>query len=401
MNFSLNGSDIEFLKVLQKKVENVLVLLRVQTLGCLARIRTPIPKEPRLTSMLVSDLIVLSLRQLHRNKRRYKGVVIGIGLGLAGLVTVLTMGDSVESDVGSNLELLGCATIVKATWDFDRSQRWHHGSYSQKDIDDLRRISGVAGATLVVWSWETEPIYETNKATDVRLLGVEPAFHWICNAPVSAGRPISVEDVTARKSVCVIGKNVRKKLFNGNVDPLGKRISLSGNQFRVVGIIGGIEDVTMPDTVIVPITVARSVFANMYHIRDVYVRTENWDVVETVRQEILSVLARNQPAYAEAMTVVYYPETLKTIKKDCAHSEIVFICVTWSDSLARGARHYQRYACCRPGKDNGNRAEKGGRRHGHHDNVTVSHGGSGNKSFGGGLRHYVGNRQCGNYGKIL
>jgi putative ABC transport system permease protein len=315
MNFSLNGSEIEFLKDLQKKVQNVLVLLRVQTLGCLARIRKPIPKEPRLTSMLVSDLIVLSLRQIHRNKRRYKGVVIGIGLGLAGLVTVLTMGDSVESDVGSNLELLGCATIVKATWDFDRSQRWHHGSYSQKDIDDLRRVPGVAGATPVVWSWETEPVYGTNKATEVRLLGVEPAFHWICNAPVSAGRPISVDDVTARKSVCVIGKNVRKKLFNGNVDPMGKRISLSGNQFSVVGIIGGVEDVSMPDTIIVPITVARSVFANMYHIRDVYVRTENWDVVETVRQEILSVLARNQPAYAEAMTVVYYPETLKTIKR--------------------------------------------------------------------------------------
>ena len=85
--------------------------------------------------------------------------MIGIALGLAGLVTVLTMGDSVESDLGSNLELLGTATIMKATWDFDRSERWHHGSYSQKDIDDLRRLPGVAGVTPVVWIGYAEASY--------------------------------------------------------------------------------------------------------------------------------------------------------------------------------------------------------------------------------------------------
>ncbi|HTY22839.1 MAG TPA: ABC transporter permease [Desulfomonilaceae bacterium] len=265
--------------------------------------------------MLVSDLTRLSLRQIYRNKRRYKGVVIGIALGLAGFVTVLTMGDSVESDVGGNLELLGAATILKATWDFDRSERWHHGSYSQKDLEDLRQVPGVAGATPVVWSFEFEPTYGTNKATGVRLLGVEPSYHLICNAPVSVGRPISVEDFIAKKSVCVLGRNIKKKLFNGDIDPLGKTIFISGNQFRVVGIIGGIDDVALPDTIIVPITVARTILPDMYHIRTIYVRTENWDVVERVRKETSRILARNQPNYAEAMIVDWYPEALKHIKR--------------------------------------------------------------------------------------
>lgn len=268
-----------------------------------------------MTGILASDLIILSLRQIYRNRRRYKGVVIGIALGLAGLVTVLTMGSSVESDLGSNLELLGTATIMKATWDFDRSERWHHGSYSQKDIDDLRRLPGVAGATPVVWHGNTEASYGENKAEPVRLLGVEPVFHWICYVPVAAGRPIDVEDVTARKSVCVIGQNVVKKLFHVNIDPLGKRIGVSGHQFRVVGVIGGVEDVSNPDTIIIPISVARSRYANMYHIRDVYVRAENWDVVKAVQQNVLSVLRKNQPLYADAMTVIYYPEALKTIQR--------------------------------------------------------------------------------------
>ena len=268
-----------------------------------------------MTSNILSDLIRLSLRQIYRNKRRYKGVVIGIALGLAGLVTVLTMGDSVESDLGSNLELLGAATIMKATWDFDRSERWHHGSYSQKDIDDLRQLSGVAGVTPVVWIGYAEASFGTVKVEGVRLLGVEPAFHWICHVPVATGRPISAEDVTGRKSVCVIGQNVLKKLFKGSTDALGKTIAISGHQFHVVGIIGGVEDVSNPDTIIVPISVARSRYRDMYHIRDIYVRAENWDVVNTVHQEALNVLIRNQPAYADAITVIYYPETLKTIQR--------------------------------------------------------------------------------------
>ncbi len=257
----------------------------------------------------------LSIRQIYRNKRRYKGVVIGIALGLAGLVTVLTMGDSVESDLGSNLELLGAATILKATWDFDRSERWHHGSYSQKDIDDLRQLPGVAGVTPIVWSGAAVASYGMIKAEGVRLLGVEPAFHWICYIPVASGRPISVEDVTSRKSVCVIGQNLIKKLFNGSPDVLGKRISISGHQFLIVGIIGGVEDVSNPDTILVPISVARSRYSHMYHIRDIYVRAENWDVVKTVHEQALNVLIRNQPAYADAITVIYYPETLKTIQR--------------------------------------------------------------------------------------
>jgi putative ABC transport system permease protein len=268
-----------------------------------------------LTGNILSDLIILSLRQIYRNKRHYKGVVIGIALGLAGLVTVLTMGDSVESDLGSNLELLGAATIMKATWDFDRSERWHHGSYSQKDIDGLRQLPGVAGVTPVVWIGYAEASFGTVKAEGVRLLGVEPAFHWICHVPVSTGRPISAEDVTGRKSVCVIGQNMLRKLFNGSPDALGKTIAISGHHFRVVGLIGGVEDVSNPDTILVPISVARSRYKDMYDIRDIYVRAENWDVVSTVQQEALNVLTRNQPAYADAITVVYYPETLKTIQR--------------------------------------------------------------------------------------
>ncbi len=164
-----------------------------------------------LTSLLASDLIALSLRQIYRNRRRYKGVVIGIALGLAGLVTVLTMGNSVETDLGSNLELLGTATILKATWDFDRSERWHHGSYSQKDIDDLRRLPGVAGATPVVWIGYAVASQFEHRAENVRLLGVEPAFHWICHVPVAVGRPINEEDVKLRKSVCVIGQNMHEE----------------------------------------------------------------------------------------------------------------------------------------------------------------------------------------------
>ena len=55
--------------------------------------------------MLVSDILRISLRQIYRNKRRYRGAIIGTALGIAGLITVVSMGDSVEGMLGKNLEI--------------------------------------------------------------------------------------------------------------------------------------------------------------------------------------------------------------------------------------------------------------------------------------------------------
>jgi putative ABC transport system permease protein len=263
--------------------------------------------------MLASDLLNISLRQLYRNKRRYKSVILGIALGIAGLVTILTIGDSVESDIGHNLELLGSATILKATFDYDRSTRWHHGQYYPKDLDDIKRLPGVKSVSPAVWNGQS--CSRGDKRMHGKVMGVQEDFFETIYIPVGRGRRISAADSAAKASVCVIGQTVVDTLFKEGNDPVGEQILIEGHSFRIIGVIGGVEDKSLFETILIPLSVARSRFPKMYEIKDVYVRAANWDIVGTLHHQILKTLVNNQPGYAQGMEVRYYPERITAIKQ--------------------------------------------------------------------------------------
>jgi len=263
--------------------------------------------------MLLSDLIKMSTIQIYRKKRRYKSVLIGIALGIAGMVTVLTMGDSVESDLGYNLELLGSATIVKATWDFDRSKRWHHGQYTDKDIEDLRRIPAARSVSPIVWS--TQIFNHNNRKFVGRLMGVDESFFDTIHLPTAEGQRLTDEDIQGRRSYCVIGKKIVENLFKEDEgSPIGKALGINGNMFQIIGVLGGVEDPAFLESVLIPLPVARSRFSNMYQIRDIYVRSENWNAVDDVQQQVGAILRANQPGYSDAIDIKFYPERIRTIQ---------------------------------------------------------------------------------------
>lgn len=264
--------------------------------------------------MLTTDLITISLRQLYRNQRRYKSVIIGIALGISGFVTVLTLGDSVESDLGHNLEILGAATIVKATYDYDRMKRWHHGQYYDRDIQQLRRLPGVKSVSPAVWNGSLHFAYGEKRVRG-KLLGVPANFFKTIHIPVSKGRKISSSDDAQRRSVCVVGPKVIETLLPKGVEPIGQKMMVGGHTMRIIGIIGGVEDKSLLESVLIPMSVARSRIGGMYEIRDIYVRAKNWDVVPSLQRAMLQVLVNNQPGYSKGMEVKYYPERISTIKR--------------------------------------------------------------------------------------
>ena len=262
--------------------------------------------------MFIADLATVSLRQILRNRRRYKSVIIGISVGIAGIIVVLTMGDSVEQNLGQNLELLGSATIVKASFDYTKSKRKHGGQYFAKDVEDIKKLPSVQSVSPVVVAFPTFT-YKLNKMGG-RLLGVEENFFDTIHIPMARGRRINSDDVAWFSSICVVGDEVVRTLFSKDEDPLGKKIFIGGHLFRVVGVIGGVEDPSFLNTVIIPISVGQSRFAEMYDIKNIYVRAVNWDVVAQLHKDLYKLLAMNQPGYSESMDVRSFPERIKTIQ---------------------------------------------------------------------------------------
>lgn len=263
--------------------------------------------------MQTADLATVALRQIYRNKRRYKAVLIGIALGIAGIIIILTMGGAVESDLGSNLELLGSATIVKAYFDYSKSPKKHGGQYFLKDVEDLEKLPGVRHVSPAVFS--SYPVSYNLKKIPARLLGVDEKFFDTIHIPMAQGRRITEDDVSWKNNVCVVGSTIVRILMGDEPDPLNKQIFIGGHYFRIVGIIGGVEDPSFMESILIPLSVARSRFPGMYEIKDIYVRAINWDVIEDLEHKVYEVLVKNQPGYSEAMEVRVFSERIKTIKR--------------------------------------------------------------------------------------
>ncbi len=263
--------------------------------------------------MTSSDLIRLSVRQIFRNKRRYKGAILGISLGIAGLMTVLTIGDSVESSVGLNLEVLGSATIIKAEWDWRQRPIYHIGTYHEKDVERVRKLPGVLAVSAAVWGRAAYATFRKYKKV-TRVGGVEASFFRVRHAEFSKGRPFSRKEVDQRAPVCVIGRNVDSALFGHVESSINQQVVINGDTvLRVVGVIGGAEDPDFMSTVFMPITVARAKMRGMDKIGVIYVRAVSWDKVPELHGQMEKLLKTRQPGYAESMLVQYYPERIEAI----------------------------------------------------------------------------------------
>jgi putative ABC transport system permease protein len=262
--------------------------------------------------MILQDLLQVALKQVLRNQRRYRGVFLSISLGIAGLVSVLTMGEALEKKVAVNLELLGGATIIKASWDFDRKTRSHHGRFRPGDVQTLRKLEHVVDATGFVRKEDQTFVHGQTKVQG-HLMGVDSNFFSAVHVVLSKGVGIEERDVSSRKQVCAVGSRLCKEIFKDSGSALGKTVSIDGRVFTVMGILGGVENREYTHTMFIPISVAWENYFGEPTISGIYVRATNWRQVSSLRNRVSAILTGKHPSYAAGLEVTYRPETIRTI----------------------------------------------------------------------------------------
>lgn len=260
--------------------------------------------------MRFDDLITMCWRLVLRNRRRYKAVMTGIALGTAGFIIMQTMGDSVERKMGDNLELLGEATILKAEWDND--DNYHPGQYYMEDVAKLKKLRHVRAVAPVVSLQMVDVFFRTTQWTP-GLFGVDQAYWKTQTCEIGRGRLIGPSDVVGRKTVCVLGKDVVKNLFP-HEDPLGKTIRIGNLSFQIIGILGGLQHTQLKRGIFVPLSTAQNLFKGLHWIRVIYVRVDNWNNVDMMRDQILGLLRRSHVGYEDGIRVVHYPKRIERVQ---------------------------------------------------------------------------------------
>lgn len=268
--------------------------------------------------MKFSDLSLMSIRRVFRMRKRYRSPLIASIMGTAALIVVITTGDIAERRIGSNLAVLGNATLVKVSLRTDVDYGDDPRQLTDSDIEALRSIPGVEVVSPTVYSWwptiqDFTAVFKNVDYPNLKILGVDADFFKLAShIPVSKGRPILDSDVKEGRLVAVMGNDVRNQLIGEKKSPIGEVIYVDGLEMTVVGLVEDAEDQEFEQALFVPITVARKRLSGMYNLRRVTVLPNGLDQVENVYHEVRRVLKERKPLYA--VSVQYEPELIKMIQ---------------------------------------------------------------------------------------
>ena len=214
--------------------------------------------------------LLLALREIRRHLLRSILTVLGIVIGVAAVITMVTVGNGVTASVREQIASLGANTLMVVT---NSAARQAGGgaprNFTREDVDAIReQIGGIDAVAGQVNSTATATADGINWPTNVT--GTTRDGIAIQAMKVTAGRVFTAGEEAAGKAVCIIGETVRKNLF-ANVDPLGRELRVGKITCPVIGVLkergqGG-PGSDQDDTVLMP---ARAVQRQLIGTTNIY-----------------------------------------------------------------------------------------------------------------------------------
>ncbi|MBT8476463.1 MAG: ABC transporter permease [Alphaproteobacteria bacterium] len=182
------------------------------------------------------ETFLLALQAILRNSMRSFLTVLGIVIGVAAVIAMVTVGQGSADQVTADVEKLG-SNIVMVIPGQDAMRGGPSGlapqPFSMKDNDAVEALSPVAVAAPISQGRERAVFKNENWRADIT--GTDNRYFEAAQWELERGRLFEDGEIKSGKAVCVIGETVRDKLF-GNADPLGETIRIKSMSCEVIGL---------------------------------------------------------------------------------------------------------------------------------------------------------------------
>jgi putative ABC transport system permease protein len=188
--------------------------------------------------MMFLNAIVLALREIRRNVLRSSLTILGIVIGVAAVITMVTIGEGATAQVQADIQKLGTNLLQVF-----RGQGFGGGGGARSSappftLEDVRAIEReINGVRAVAPSSNTgaQVIYG-NSNWSTQVTGTSDKFIEVRDWPLKSGRNFSESELRSGASVCLLGETVKQELF-GDQDPIGSSIRLQKVSCQVIGVL--------------------------------------------------------------------------------------------------------------------------------------------------------------------
>ena len=292
--------------------------------------------------MGIGESVRVSLEGLRANKMRSLLTMLGIIIGIAAVIGILTVGNGLTGSITGSMSSLGATNITvflqeKAGGMGGMETILGVASPEEEDLitdemlEALRQRYGEAVAGISVSASAGSGVARDGRLyANVSLTGINEEYLAVNNTDLLAGRTIRQEDLDGRRSVCVVSDRLVENLYQGDADAaLGDevRVELNGEyqSFRIVGIyeydasmsisFSAEEDVTT--SLYIPITTANHLTGSPEGYSTVTVQasagTDSAAMAQSIREFLSRYYANNDDYGVSAMAMSTMVESMSAI----------------------------------------------------------------------------------------
>ena len=246
--------------------------------------------------MLFKESVTIALTALLSNKLRSILTMLGIIIGIAAVIVMISIGMGVRKNITDSIASLGSnMLIVTPNSSNSRGMRAAAGSGKKLKLDDAtaikKRIKNIDYVAPTVSA--SYQVVNGNENWNTSVYGVTPEYLQIRSLTVTSGSFISQADLDSRNRVAVIGSTVAGNLY-GSENPVGKNIRVNNQPFKVIGVLekkgqasmGGDQD----DVVLVPLTTAQERLMGITYIRSINIQVSSSDKIDEVQDQVGTLL---------------------------------------------------------------------------------------------------------------
>jgi len=189
--------------------------------------------------MDLSEIFTISWEGITSNKLRSILTMLGVIIGVAAVIMVISISAGTEAKIASQIQGLG-TNLLFVTQNFQRGGPRTQASETQNslfypDAAAIATIPGVTGTETERNSSQTVQ-YNGNTVDSVSVVGTTPDFPTVRASPIGEGRFFTQSDLDLKATVCVLGSTLAQNLF-GSADPIDQKVVVGNYQMTVVGVL--------------------------------------------------------------------------------------------------------------------------------------------------------------------
>jgi putative ABC transport system permease protein len=244
--------------------------------------------------------LLIAIREIRRNAMRSALTILGVVIGVAAVITMVTLGAGASSKITAEISSLGENLLIISP---GRVQRGPGGTsslgtpFTLRDVEALEReIGNVQAIAPYANKYVLAVSGSANRSTN--LVGTENSYFLAANWTIERGRTFTDNELRGGRSVCIVGATVAADLF-GSSDPIGRNIRIATVTCTIVALLaskgqsmGGNDQ---DDLIVMPLKTFQRRIAGDSNVGTLFVSARDSSVTEKVRADIEALLRQRRP----------------------------------------------------------------------------------------------------------